>query len=120
MVSADNLLVKTDTIHFVTKKEGDYGSLLLRFNNLDTGRHPVVQFITSDKVVKSVRVTGPTWSDKLFPPGEYELRILYDRNNNGVWDPGNYEKKIQPEIAITLDKKLVIKADWENERDVKL
>ncbi len=118
--SANNLLAKTDTIRFVTKKEGDYGSLLLRFNNLDTARHPVVQFITNDKVVKSVPVIGPTWSDKLFPPGEYELRILYDRNNNGVWDAGNYEKRIQPEIAITLDKKLVIKADWENERDVKL
>ena len=52
--------------------------------------------------------------------GEYELRILFDENNNGVWDTGNYAKKIQPEKAITLDKNLSIKANWDNERDIKL
>ena len=118
--SADNVLAKSDTIRFVTKKQSDYGSLLLRFSNLDLTRHPVIQFIQNTEIVKSIPVIGSTWSDKFFIPGEYELRILYDTNNNGIWDPGNYEKKLQPENAITLDKKLVIKADWENERDVKL
>jgi nuclear transport factor 2 (NTF2) superfamily protein len=118
--STDNLLAKSDTIRFVTKRQSDYGSLLLRFTNLNLEMHPIIQFIENSEVVKSIPVTGSTWSDKLFTPGDYELRILYDTNNNGIWDPGNYDKKIQPENAITLDKKLVIKADWENERDVKL
>ncbi len=118
--SADNILAKSDTIQFVTKKQSDYGSILLRFSNLVTARHPVIQLLENSIVVRSIAVSGPTWSDKIFPPGEYELRILYDTNNNGVWDPGNYEKKMQPENAITLDKKLVIKANWDNERDIKL
>ena len=33
--STDNLLAKSDTIRFVTKKQTDYGSLLLRFTNLN-------------------------------------------------------------------------------------
>ena len=33
---------------------------------------------------------------------------LFDSNNNGKWDPGNYKQKIQPEQAITIDKKLNI------------
>jgi hypothetical protein len=118
--SSDNVLAKSDTIQFITKRVSDYGSLLLRFSNLDTTKHPMIQLLENSIVVKSIPVTGPTWSDSVFPPGEYEFRILYDTNNNGVWDPGNYEKKLQPEHATTLDKKLVIKADWENERDVKL
>ena len=118
--SANNILAKTDTINFSTKKESDYGAILLRFTKLDPTLHPVIQFLKSDEIVRSIPVTSKVWSDKLFDPGEYELRILYDTNNNGIWDPGNYSKKIQPEKAITLDKKLTIKPNWDNERNVEL
>ena len=113
-------LLKADTIKFKTKKEADYGNLVLRFTNLANVVHPVLQFIKGEEIVKSVPITTAIWSDKLFVPGEYELRILFDENNNGVWDTGNYAKKIQPEKAITLDKNLSIKANWDNERDIKL
>jgi len=73
-----------------------------------------------EELYKSVPITANTWSDKLFEPGEYELRILFDSNGNVKWDPGNYKLKQQPEQAITIDKKLSIKANWDNERDVKL
>jgi len=118
--SANTLLAKSDTFHFKSKSESDYGSLTLRFTKIDLAKHPVIQFLTASEIVRSVAVTSSNWSDKLFIPGEYELRILYDANNNGIWDPGNYEKKLQPEKAITLDKKLTIRADWDNERDIDL
>jgi Bacterial Ig-like domain len=113
-------LTRSDTIRFASKKETAYGSLVLRFSNLTIANHPVLQFIKDQEVYKSVPITISTWSDKLFVPGEYELRILFDANNNGKWDPGNYTKKIQPERAITLDNRLNIKANWDNERDIKL
>ena len=118
--TTNGLLAKTDTIRFATKTLSEYGSLLLRFKKIELAKHPVIQFIENSEVVKSVPVTGATWSDKMFTPGEYELRILYDTNNNGVWDTGNYAKKIQPENAVTLDNKLTIKADWDNEREIEL
>ena len=113
-------LTKSDSIRFKTKSKSDYGSLLLRFSNLDTAQHIVIQFLKNEEVVKSVAIIAASWSDKLIEPGEYELRILYDNNRNGIWDPGSYSKKRQPEKAITLDKKLTIKANWDNEREVKL
>jgi hypothetical protein len=45
---------------------------------------------------------------------------LFDSNNNGKWDTGDYSKKLQPEKAITLKEKLAIRANWDNERDIKL
>ncbi len=118
--SAGTQLTKSDTVRFAVKKEIDYGNLVLRFSNLKPAEHPVLLFIKGEEVYKTVPITTAQWSDKLFVPGEYELRILYDLNNNGKWDPGNYEKKLQPEKAITLDAKLLIKANWDNERDIKL
>ena len=118
--STDLQLPKSDTIRFATKKTSEYGNLVLRFTNLDTTKHPVLQFVTGTDLYRSVPITTAQWSDKLFEPGDYEIRILYDTNNNGVWDPGNYQQKIQPERAITLDTKLGIKANWDNEREVKL
>ena len=118
--SAGMQLAKSDTIRFTTRKESDYGTLVIRFSNLDTSRHPVLQFVKSDAVIKSVPIRSAEWRDKLFEPGEYEMRVLYDDNNNGVWDPGNYLLRKQPEKAVTVDSRLLIKANWDNEREVKL
>ena len=117
--SSGTQLAKQDTIRFVTKQETAYGNLIIRFSNLATVVHPILQFIKEGEIYKSIPITSPQWSDKLFRPGEYELRVLFDDNNNGKWDPGSYSKKIQPEKAMTLDTKLVIKANWDNEREIK-
>lgn len=118
--SSDNSLEKTDTIRFATKKESDYGRLVIRFNNIDLGKHPVIQFLQNDEVKLSYPITATEWSNKLVTPGEYDVRILYDTNNNGKWDPGNYKEKRQPEHAVSLPQKLSIKADWDNEREIQL
>jgi hypothetical protein len=118
--SLDNTLSKSDTIRFTTKSMSDYGKVVLRFKNTDLQKQPVLQFLELEKVKFSYPLTGPEWSNNLFPPGEYELRILYDDNGNGKWDPGNYTEKKQPEKAITIKQKLSVRADWENERDIEL
>ena len=120
MDTAKNTLTKNDTIYFKSKKNSDYGSLLLLFTNLDVSKHPVVQFFQNEVLVKSIKITTANINEKLLEPGEYELRILYDTNNNGIWDAGNFKQKLQPEKAITLDKKLSIKANWDNERAIQL
>ncbi len=116
--STGNKLAKTDTLKIVAKSDVDYGRITIRFNNYDQSKNPVLQFVSNQVVKYSFPLSGPEWSNKRFPPGEYELRILNDHNQDGQWTPGNYGKKIQPERAITLPQKLAIRADWDNERDI--
>ncbi len=111
-------LTKSDTIRFKTKKESDYGSIKITFKNLEKFKNPVLQFVINNEVVNSYPLTSSQWSVKLFNPGDYELRILEDRNKNGVWDPGNYHLKLQPEKVYAIPQKINIRADWENERDI--
>ena len=118
--SAGAQLLKSDTLRILTKKESDYGNVLLRFRNIPTTTHIVLQFVKGEDVFRSVPITTAQWSEKLFFPGDYELRILYDTNNNGHWDPGNYAKRIQPEKAVSLDNKFTVRANWDNERDINL
>lgn len=33
-------------------------------------------------------------------PGDYRIRLVIDRNNNGRWDPGNYFTRTEPEPII--------------------
>ncbi len=115
-----NELAKSDTIKFKTKREKEYGSIRINFSNLNKFKHPVLQFVTNNEVVKSYPLTSSSWSEKLFVPGEYEIRILDDENGNGIWDPGSYHLKKQPERVYSVSKKVGIRSDWDNEVNIQL
>ena len=83
-------LLKTDTLHFTTKKLSDYGRLKMRLRNLDLTKNPVLQFVQNGNVIRSASLTSIDYQESLFLPGEYELRLLFDENRNGKWDPGEF------------------------------
>ncbi len=118
--SAANKPAKTDTLSFNAKKETDYGRVIFRFKNYDQSKNPVLQLMSGQTVKYSFPLTDASWQNNRIAPGEYEIRILMDSNKDGVWTPGSYTSKRQPEKAITLPQKLSVKADWDNERDLTL
>jgi hypothetical protein len=69
----------------------------------------VIQEVANKNAVKFVDVI----------PGDYQVRLIIDRNENGRWDPGNYYEKTEPEPVIYyrgLDGTTTIKgvkANWE-------
>ena len=114
-------LLKTDTINFTTKKLVEYGSVKVIFKNIDLSQHPVLQFYQAGQLIKSLPLTTTEVYQQLFSPGEYDLSILYDKNNNGRWDPGQFfGVKKQPELVRPLNKKITIRANWDNEFEITL
>ncbi len=111
-------LSKSDTIRFTTKQIEEYGSLQLTFKNLDLTKKPILQFVQGETIKFRFPLTNNVWTNTLMTPGEFEIRILYDTNNNGVWDAGKYETKTQPERVISIPEKIAIKSDWTNEREI--
>jgi hypothetical protein len=113
--SAGITTTRNDTVRFQTKGEADYGSLKIEFAGLDFAENPVLVMLENSKITRSFPLKGAIFTDKLFKPADYEIRILLDRNGNGIWDTGDYWKKIQPERVLAIEKKINVKANWDNE-----
>jgi uncharacterized protein (DUF2141 family) len=112
---------KTDTLGFKTMKFTDYGSVHIRFNNLDTAKRPVLQLFQGEELKFTQKIRSKDINVKLFKPGEYAIRILLDDNDNGAWDTGDFfGNHLQPEKVIPVDKKLTVKANWDNDLTLEL
>ncbi len=114
-------LLKSDTLQFTTRKSSDYGRLSIRLKNINAVQNPVLQFVQNGAVTASVPISSGIYNQPLFLPGDYELRILSDRNNNGVWDAGRFFSiRRQPELVKPIERRITVKPAWDNEFEITL
>ena len=114
----NNRLVKTDTLTFFSKPNKAYGACVIRLSGLEVYTKPVLLLTQDDKTKFSFPITQNLLNIAQLPPGEYQLKLLQDENQNGIWDTGKFGygyKNKQPEKVIALPNKLTIRADWDNE-----
>lgn len=117
--SLSNFLIKADTIRFKTKPESSYGTAILRINGFQQFEHPVLLLIQDQKVKFSYPITQNLLRIPLLPPGDYQLKLLLDANQNGRWDTGKFiGKKLQPELVRNLNLILNIRSNWDNEMNL--
>lgn len=115
----NNPLPKSDTVKFVTKEKKEYGNVIIRFEALTIANNPVLQIVQNGAIVNSYPLKAFKLNIPIMNAGEYELRLLYDDNKNGKWDAGSYfVNRRQPEVVVSITKKLNVKADWDNEMDI--
>jgi uncharacterized protein (DUF2141 family) len=114
-------ILKLDTVNIQTKRNAEYGAVRLRFIGLPMNENPVLQFIQGEDIKYKYVFKNNTFSTPLFRPGEYELRIVSDRNKNGEWDTGQFfGEHRQPERVRRVTRKITVKANWDNEIDIQL
>ena len=116
----DNIFMKTDTIAFSSKRASDYGSIKIKIENLDTTAHPVLLLKKDGRIYHQQSLLQNNYKVNLIQPGDYEVAILFDTNNNGKWNTGNYWKKIQPERVVSRKESFNIRANWDNELTIDL
>lgn len=104
----------TLTYSLRTKKLSDYGILNMHIVNID--RYPVIVQLTDLKgnVMKELQ----SESENIFnfnniSPGKYYVRLIYDDNQNGKWDTGDYMAHRQPEKVIYYPEILEVRANWD-------
>jgi uncharacterized protein (DUF2141 family) len=92
------------------------GVLLIEVQTL--APHFIVQLLNKEFAPISNRRNTKKFNFEDLKPGEYQIRLVIDRNNNGIWDPGNYFYNEPPEKIIFYrnEKNLPVvnlKANWE-------
>ncbi len=78
----------------------------------------IVQLISKNEVRKEQYVqTGNTFTFSLVEAGEYQIRVIADRNKNKRWDPGNFaQKRLAEQVFYFEDedksRDITIRAGW--------
>ena len=104
-----------DTLNYTlkTKELSDYGNLRI---NLQNAIYPViVQLINQkDDVIyeEYASEAGPI-DFKNLNPNTYYIRVVFDTNENGQYDSGNYLKKRQPERVSYYPDILEVRASFD-------
>lgn len=104
-----------DTISslFRTRGTEDYGEISVTIEN--PKKIPVIIQLTDINDATIVQETSSENKDILFDlliPQKYKLRIIYDSNQNGIWDTGNYLEKKQPEHVEYFPDTQEVRANW--------
>ena len=113
----DFLGATNDTLkHSVrTKAVEDYGNLFLTVTQKDPSTSYFFELLDErGNVVRKVFKNQTNfYSLEYLLPGNYQIRMIKDRNGNGRWDTGNYLQKRQPEEVFYLEEYLNLRANWD-------
>ena len=98
---------------FEGDKSENYGEFILTIENAPTQKF-WIQLMTQRGDIAYSRYVNETKIDfKSLKPGTYELRILVDENNNGVWDSADFAEGIFAEPVYIFEKKIEVRPLWE-------
>jgi uncharacterized protein (DUF2141 family) len=98
------------------EKEDALGSLSVDVSTKE--KSYILQLLNSKGEVLETKQNVKKHTFAFLLPQEYKLRIIIDGNSNGKWDPGSFEKSIEPELILlykTFDGKtsVPVRANWE-------
>jgi hypothetical protein len=83
------------------KNEEDYG-IISGSINMQTPENFIIQLVTTDYKLVAEKVNIMNYKFDFIEPGQYLVKVIIDKNKNGVWDNGNLKQKILPEKVYIL------------------
>ena len=91
-----------------------YGTLLVNITNSFNDQPLLVQLLNGqDQMVKQVKAVNGVAEFYYLKPEKYYLRLIVDRNGNGKWDTGCYDKDEQAEEVYYYPEVIECKAKWD-------
>lgn len=116
LISNEKDSARSNTIKVNIPTEEDSGIILINIQTSEP-RFQIQLLNQNNELIQTVN-NLKEHSFRFLKPEEYKIRILIDKNGNGKWDPGNFEKKIEPEKIIKYKSdegkyNIPVRANWE-------
>ncbi|MBD1421107.1 Ig-like domain-containing protein [Sphingobacterium chuzhouense] len=119
----DDINLESKT-RFTLDESDNYGNINFTVNGLDSTMTYIVELIdeAKEKVFdrRPLYASNPRINYNNYPGGKYSIRIIYDANNNGKWDPADVYAKKQAENIWYLGKTFTIRANWDQNETIDL
>ncbi len=103
----------------------NYGEQTMRIAVPDTSKSYVVELLTFNgdqkNVIRTNRISRNSAIEyKMLLAGKYQIRVTYDTNKNGKWDPGSIARKTQSE-NIWADKTIyTVRPNWSDTANIQI
>ena len=104
---------KSYRFDFEGDKTENYGTLTITIENPPTHIFWLQMLNESGDVIYSKYGKESQITFNSLKPGKYQLRILVDNNENGIWDTADFANGEFAEDVYILDKKIDIRPLWE-------
>ncbi len=113
--------VSNDSIklNFSVQEESAFGNIYITAEVPENIPQVIIELTTDNgKTIDKQIITGTQeLSFEYLDPGKYKLKAILDLDRNGVWSPGNFNKKLQPEKIIFYNGTLEVRANWDIDLD---
>ena len=113
--------VTNDTIKlkFNVQEESAFGNIYITVEVPENVPQIIIELTTENgkTVDKQIITNTQELSFEYLDPGKYKLKAILDLDANGVWSPGNFGKKMQPEKIIFYNGTLEVRANWDIDLD---
>ena len=77
----------------------------------------ILQLLTEkwDVISEKIITENKIYNFEHLPASTFRLRLVHDRNRNGIWDTGNYLDGVQPEKVSVYPDKVQSRLNWDVE-----
>nr|WKN39135.1 Ig-like domain-containing domain [Tunicatimonas sp. TK19036] len=96
---------------FSFKRVEDYG--VIRGTVASSYPSYTIQLLDQDFNMVREKKNVKDFSFEMVPPGKYQIRVLIDADNDGVWEKGSILKKEEPEPIFFFGDLIDLRANWE-------
>lgn len=105
-------LSKTVVDAFKLKPKDEFSQLTITISGV-TGPFIGELLSAQDVPIRTVRSVKPELRFTDLKPDKYGFRLIIDKNNNGMWDTGNYRDSLQPEQVYYMPKLIEVMKNWD-------
>ncbi len=96
---------------FIPKNEEKYG--ILSGTVICQEPYYIFQLLNGKGKIVDSKKNATKFEYKMLEPGEYQLKVIIDVNNNGRWDATDLDNEIPPEPIHYYKEKINLRANWE-------